>query len=101
MYPANRVHAGLTRLSIDGFPWSSLDMVSQSRCCGCTGTRQISWIPPYRARIEAPSATMLSAKPVVNDIRYKEWDTREVVVAAFKGPVCSTKHEGGDSMLSA
>lgn len=44
---------------------------------------------------------MLSAKPVVNDIRYKEWDTREVVVAAFKGPVCSTKHEGGDSMLSA
>ena len=60
---------------------------------------QFSTISPNRARIESPSATISLSKPVVNDIRHKEWDRREVMHAAFKAPVCGSKHDGGDSIL--
>ncbi len=60
---------------------------------------QCSGVPPNSAWIESPNATMLPSKQVVNDVRHKEWYSREVVHAAFKASVCRSKHEGGDSIL--
>jgi hypothetical protein len=70
----------------------------QLRRCAYTFEGQFSAIPPNSARIESPSATMSPSKPVVNDVRHKEWYRREVM-AAFEAPVCGSKHEGGDSIL--
>ena len=60
---------------------------------------QFSTIPPNRARIKLPSATMSPRKPVVNDVGHKERYGWEVMHAAFKAPICGSKHERGDSIL--
>ena len=75
--------------------WSAI----KALCLLYTFEGQFPGIPPNSARVESPSATMSLSKPVVNDIRHKEWYRREVMHAAFEAPVCRSKHEGGDSIL--
>ena len=60
---------------------------------------QFSAIPPHRTRIESPSATMSTSKPVVNDVRHKDWHSREIMHATFEAPVRGSKHEGADPIL--
>lgn len=71
----------------------------QLKLCAFTFEGQFSGIPPNSARIESPNATMSLSKPVVDDIRHKEWYRREVMHAAFEAPVCRPKHERADSIL--
>ena len=44
---------------------------------------------------------MWPAKDIVDDVRYEEWHRREVMHAAFEGPVGSAKDEGCDSVLQS
>ena len=38
---------------------------------------------------------MSLSKPVVNEVKHKEWYRREVMRTAFEARVCDSKHEGG------
>lgn len=42
---------------------------------------------------------MSPTKQVVNDVRHKERDRREIMHAAFEAPVRGSKHERRDSIL--
>lgn len=70
-----------------------------SRSSTSTNEGQLPTIPPHSTRIEPPRTTISPCKPVVDNVRHKEWYRWKVMHAAFEAPVRSSKHQRAYSIL--